>query len=235
MGREVTKIKVVDEKPNGVIAAAKVQENDREVKVCYEKKEVLSAKITNGSVGLPEEENEKSEVQKTVGSEKLCSQIDSTKAVATGLNSPRSDKNTQSPNSSKNSQRQQRDDKKHHGDEDTCSIASSSKVTLGSAPALRSSERAEKRREFYQKLEEKQQALEEEKSRYEARKKEEQEAAIKQLRKNLVIKAKPLPSFYNGGPPPKTELKKLPLTRPKSPKLNQRRSLGDAVKSSSEL
>ncbi|CAL0321023.1 unnamed protein product [Lupinus luteus] len=52
-------------KPNGVIAAAKVQVKDREAKVCYEKKEVLSA---------------------------------------SGLNSPRNAKNTQSPNSSKNSQ-----------------------------------------------------------------------------------------------------------------------------------
>ncbi|KAE9589632.1 hypothetical protein Lalb_Chr21g0311041 [Lupinus albus] len=254
MGREVTRIEVVDKKPNGVIAAAKVQANDREVEVCYEKKEVLTAKIINGygSVDLPEEENDKSEVQKTVKSEKLCSQIVSTKPVATGLNSLRSAKITQSPNSSKSLQPNspfssrtplQRDDKKHRGDEDTCSNASSviskrtatSKLTLGSAPALRSSERAEKRREFYLKLEEKQRALEEEKNQYEARKKEEQDAAMKEMRKNLVIKANPVPSFYYEGPPPKTELKKLPLTRPKSPKLNQRRSSGDAVNSPREL
>ncbi|CAG7882037.1 unnamed protein product [Brassica rapa] len=134
----------------------------------------------------------------------------------------------------------QPDNKKHMDDEDdSFSIASlrraKSGVTHGSAPTFKSAQRAEKRKEYYQKLEEKNQALEAERNELEQRQKEEQEAALKQLRKNLKFKAKPVPNFYYEAPPAKPELKKLPLTRPKSPKLilSRRKSFSDAVTSSS--
>ena len=91
-----------------------------------------------------------------------------------------------------------------------------------SALGIKSQERAEKRREFYAKLEEKMRAKEEEKNQMEAKTQEENENKMKELRKGLKFKATPLPSFYQDGPP-KVEVKKIPPTKPRSPKLTTAR------------
>ncbi|XP_030514757.1 protein WVD2-like 5 [Rhodamnia argentea] len=83
--------------------------------------------------------------------------------------------------------------------------------------SFKCAERAHKRKEFYLKQEERLRTKETERAIMLAKLKEAEEAELEMLRKSLVIKAKPMPSFYFERSPIQMELKKVPATKAKSP------------------
>ncbi|KAI3824424.1 hypothetical protein L1987_05883 [Smallanthus sonchifolius] len=242
-------------KPSG--ESVRIRKNEAEegsqVQTSSEKQEAVGVKTTNQDAVSPRSKTPKPEPSKSV--EKIISSPVSPASgsasveenVTAGLHISSNTSSFHSPIKIKQPQNspfftpraQKSYTYKYHDEEDNWSLASSaatsrtvrSRVTVGVAPSFRSAHRAEQRKEFYTKLEQKHQALKAEKMEYEARTKEEQEEAIKQLRRSMVVKANPVPSFYRQGPPPKVELKKLPVTRAKSPNLTRRKSCGDTTHS----
>ncbi|XP_011029612.1 PREDICTED: uncharacterized protein LOC105129313 [Populus euphratica] len=110
-----------------------------------------------------------------------------------------------------------------------CSKSSSAKGSKSRPPLIsspfsfRSDERAAKRKEFFEKLGEKNNAKEDtEKKHLQARPKEKAEYDIKKLRQSAVFGGKPRDDLHRGLRSPENSTMKIPLTRPRSPKLGRK-------------
>uniref|UniRef100_A0A6M2EJY1 TPX2 C-terminal domain-containing protein n=1 Tax=Populus davidiana TaxID=266767 RepID=A0A6M2EJY1_9ROSI len=110
-----------------------------------------------------------------------------------------------------------------------CSKSSSAKGSKSRPPlvsspfSFRSDERAAKRKEFFEKLGEKNNAKEDtEKKHLQARPKEKAEYDLKKLRQSAVFGGKPRDDLHRGLRPPENSTMKIPLTRPRSPKLGRK-------------
>lgn len=102
-------------------------------------------------------------------------------------------------------------------------VKTNKSTTTATSFKFRCDERAEKRMEYYSKLGDRLKAKEADKKQMEAKTQEAKESQLKELRRSLRYKANPVPSFYHEPPPPRTELRKTPPTRPKSPNFSPSR------------
>ncbi|KAF3431123.1 hypothetical protein FNV43_RR25853 [Rhamnella rubrinervis] len=98
--------------------------------------------------------------------------------------------------------------------------------------SFRSEERAAKRKEYFQKLEEKRIAEDAENKHLETRSQEKTVQDVKKMRHNTGLKARQDEDLCSGPQFPSNQMKKIPLTRPRSPKLG-RKSTSSRVMDSS--
>ncbi|KAG5222375.1 protein WVD [Salix suchowensis] len=123
-----------------------------------------------------------------------------------------------------------------------CSKSSSAKGSRSRPPLIsspfsfRSDERAAKRKEFFEKLGEKNNAKEDtEKKHLQARPKEKAEYDLKKLRQSAVFRGKPREDLHGGLRSPENSTKKIPLARPRSPKLGRTSTSNVAREASLQL
>ncbi|KAJ6353864.1 hypothetical protein OIU76_002810 [Salix suchowensis] len=200
-----------------------------------EKQDVLGVKSTNFDADPSDGKDEKPGSQKSNGDKSSSSPplktgvahqtVPKSFAPATdkhvGGNSSTNSNNTQSPVSLRNSQQYspstarkplQPDNKKHHDEEDSWSVTSSTAASQSGKSIIQNWKRST---EHWRKSEAR--------PMQGPRKSKKQPSSS--LERACCTKQIQCPSFYYEPPPPQVELKKLPLTRPQSPKLKPEKKL----------